>query len=37
MVEAARIEAIRLIEEDIELIKYPLLKKKTREKLLTIN
>ena len=32
MVEAARTEAIRLIEEDPELIKYPLLKQKVREK-----
>ena len=32
MVEAARNEAIRLIEEDPELSKYPLLKQKTREK-----
>lgn len=32
MVEAARLEAIRLIEEDIELNKYPLLKKKVKEK-----
>ena len=32
MVEAARTEAIRLIEEDPELLEYPLLKQKTREK-----
>ncbi|MEK7088517.1 MAG: ATP-dependent DNA helicase RecG [Patescibacteria group bacterium] len=32
MVEAARIEAIRLIEEDPELLKYPLLKQKVHEK-----
>lgn len=32
MVEAARTEAIRLIEEDPELIKYPLLKQKVHEK-----
>ena len=32
MVEAARTEAIRLIEEDPELINYPLLKQKVREK-----
>ncbi|KKS05224.1 MAG: ATP-dependent DNA helicase RecG [Candidatus Nomurabacteria bacterium GW2011_GWA2_41_25] len=32
MVEAARTEAIRLIEEDPELAKYPLLKQKVREK-----
>ena len=32
MVEAARAEAIRLIEEDPELIKYPLLKQKVHEK-----
>ncbi len=32
MVEAARTEAVRLIEEDPELSKYPLLKQKTREK-----
>jgi len=32
MVEAARTEAIRLIEEDPELVKYPLLKQKVREK-----
>ena len=32
MVEAARTEAIRLIEEDPELKKYPLLKQKVREK-----
>jgi ATP-dependent DNA helicase RecG len=32
MVEAARTEAIRLIEEDSELIKYPLLKQKVHEK-----
>lgn len=32
MVEAARTEAIRLIEEDPELFKYPLLKTKVREK-----
>ena len=31
MVEAARIEAIRLIEEDPELLKYPLLKQKVHE------
>jgi len=32
MVEAARAEAIRLIEEDPELINYPLLKQKVHEK-----
>jgi ATP-dependent DNA helicase RecG len=32
MVEAARTEAVRLIEEDPELDKYPLLKQKAREK-----
>jgi ATP-dependent DNA helicase RecG len=32
MVEAARTEAIRLIIEDPELVKYPLLKQKAREK-----
>jgi ATP-dependent DNA helicase RecG len=32
MVEAARLEAIRLIEEDPELVNYPLLKQKVREK-----
>ncbi|MFZ1019989.1 MAG: DEAD/DEAH box helicase, partial [Minisyncoccia bacterium] len=32
MVEAARTEAVRLIEEDPELINYPLLKQKVREK-----
>ena len=32
MVEAARTEAIRLIEEDPELTKYPLLKQKSRDK-----
>ncbi|OGI68252.1 ATP-dependent DNA helicase RecG [Candidatus Nomurabacteria bacterium RIFCSPHIGHO2_01_FULL_42_15] len=32
MVEAARTEAIRLIEEDPELIKYPLLKAKVKSK-----
>lgn len=32
MVEAARTEAVRLIEEDPELKKYPLLKQKVREK-----
>lgn len=32
MVEAARLEATRLIEEDPELTKYPLLKSKVREK-----
>ena len=32
MVEAARTEAIRLISEDPELIKYPLLKSKVKEK-----
>ncbi|MCM2339064.1 MAG: ATP-dependent DNA helicase RecG [Burkholderiales bacterium] len=32
MVEAARSEAIRLIEEDSELSKYPLLKSKVKEK-----
>ncbi len=32
MVEAARTEAIRLIEEDPELIQYPLLKSKVKEK-----
>ncbi len=32
MVEAARTEAIRLIEEDPELSKYPLLKSKVKEK-----
>jgi len=32
MVEAARTEAVRLIEEDPELLKYPLLKQKVREK-----
>jgi hypothetical protein len=32
MVEAARTEAIRLIEEDPELSKYPLLKQKVHEK-----
>ncbi|MBY0376425.1 DEAD/DEAH box helicase, partial [Patescibacteria group bacterium] len=32
MVEAARTEAIRLIEEDMELTKYPLLKQKVKEK-----
>ena len=32
MVEAARAEAIRLISEDPELSKYPLLKNKVREK-----
>ena len=32
MVEAARAEAIRLISEDPELSKYPLLKKKVHEK-----
>lgn len=32
MVEAARLEAIRLIEEDPELVKYPLLKQKVRQK-----
>ena len=32
MVEAARTEAIRLISEDSELIKYPLLKQKVHEK-----
>jgi ATP-dependent DNA helicase RecG len=32
MVEAARTEAVRLIEEDPELAKYPLLKKKVKEK-----
>lgn len=32
MVEAARTEAIRLIEEDPELARYPLLKQKVRKK-----
>jgi len=32
MVEAARAEAVRLIEEDPELSKYPLLKEKVRQK-----
>lgn len=32
MVEAARTEAIRIISEDPELLKYPLLKSKVREK-----
>ena len=32
MVEAARTEAIRLISEDPELSKYPLLKQKVHEK-----
>lgn len=32
MVEAARTEAVRLIEEDPELLKYPLLKQKVHEK-----
>jgi ATP-dependent DNA helicase RecG len=32
MVEAARLEATRLIEEDPELTKYPLLKQKVRQK-----
>ena len=32
MVEAARTEAIRLISEDPELLKYPLLKNKVHEK-----
>jgi ATP-dependent DNA helicase RecG len=32
MVEAARTEAVRLIEEDPELTKYPLLKQKSRDK-----
>ncbi|MEK7080979.1 MAG: DEAD/DEAH box helicase, partial [Patescibacteria group bacterium] len=32
MVEAARTEAVRLIEEDPELIEYPLLKQKVHEK-----
>ncbi|HTE48713.1 MAG TPA: ATP-dependent DNA helicase RecG [Candidatus Paceibacterota bacterium] len=32
MVEAARSEAIRLIEEDPQLLKYPLLKQKVRQK-----
>ncbi len=32
MVEAARLEAIRLIGEDLELTKYPLLKEKVRQK-----
>ena len=32
MVEAARTEAVHLIEEDPELIKYPLLKQKVHEK-----
>ena len=32
MVEAARIEAIRLITEDPELSNYPLLKNKVKEK-----
>ncbi|KKT01187.1 MAG: ATP-dependent DNA helicase RecG [Candidatus Nomurabacteria bacterium GW2011_GWA2_43_15] len=32
MVEAARTEAIRLIEEDPELVKYPLLKQKVHQK-----
>jgi len=32
MVEAARKEAVKLIEEDIELIKYPLLKKRVKKK-----
>ena len=32
MVEAARTEAVRLIEEDPELLNYPLLKNKVREK-----
>lgn len=32
MVEAARAEAIRLISEDPELSKYPLLKQKVHEK-----
>lgn len=32
MVEAARLEATRLIEEDTELSKYPLLKQKVKEK-----
>jgi ATP-dependent DNA helicase RecG len=32
MVEAARTEAVRLIEEDPELVEYPLLKQKVREK-----
>jgi len=32
MVEAARAEAIRIISEDPELLKYPLLKSKVREK-----
>ncbi len=32
MVEAARTEAIRLISEDQELLKYPLLKQKVKEK-----
>jgi ATP-dependent DNA helicase RecG len=32
MVEAARIEAVRLIEEDPELVEYPLLKQKVHKK-----
>ena len=32
MVEAARFEAVRLIEEDHELLKYPLLKSKVKQK-----
>ena len=32
MVEAARTEAVRLIEEDPELMKYPLLKEKVKQK-----
>ena len=32
MVEAARTEAVRLIEEDPELSKYPLLKQRVHEK-----
>lgn len=32
MVEAARVEAIRLIEEDPELVNYPLLKQKVHQK-----
>ena len=32
MVEAARTEAVRLISEDPELSKYPLLKSKVRQK-----
>jgi ATP-dependent DNA helicase RecG len=32
MVEAARTEAVRMIEEDPELVRYPLLKKKVHEK-----